>query len=179
MKPSAFAGSLLLWAAVSAVAQSSPPQDPAPLYVESSVVNAASSKAEMLAPNTLATIFGQYLSHSTRAVTPDELVAGALPTTLRGTGVRVTVGGISAPLLYVSPGQINFLVPPTLLPGTAKLRVSIDSRYGPEVSVRVASFSPALFQMDPEYALATRADGSLLSNDNPAGNGQVVILYAT
>src|SRR5690349_21062867 len=105
MKPSVVGGSLLLWAAVAAVAQSSsPPQDPAPLYVQSSIVNAASAKADALAPNTLATIYGQYLSHSTKAVSSDEIIAGALPTTLRGTGVRVTVAGQAANILFVSPG---------------------------------------------------------------------------
>jgi uncharacterized protein (TIGR03437 family) len=179
MKP-IFCGYLLLWAAASVAAQSSPPQDPAPLYVESSIVNAASPFVDGLAPNTIATVYGQFLSHSTRALSDDEVRAGVLPTTLRGTGVRVMVGGVLAPVIYVSPGQINFLVPSNLLPGNTELQVGIDSRYGPRVRVRLNDASPALFQMDPEFILATQnSDGSLVSNDRRAHADDLIVLYAT
>jgi len=174
---------LLLWVAVvnPAVAQSpsNPPLDPAPLYVESSVVNAASPAAGGLAPNTLATIYGQFLSRVTRAVTPDDIRAGVLPTVLPGTGVRVLVGGILAPLLYISPSQINFVVPANLLPGQTDLRVGIDSRYGPAVRVRLDDSAPALFLRDPEFVIAVRPDGSLASADSPASGGELLVLFAT
>ena len=47
------------------------------------------------------------------------------------------------------------------------------------VRVQLAEFSPALFPLDPETVLATRADGSVISYDKPAGPERYVILYAT
>jgi len=101
-----------------------------------------------------------------------------LPSVLIGTGVRVSVNNIAAAIYYVSDKQINFLVP-DLRPGQAEIRVSRDSLYGPAVRVPVGEFSPALFNMDPEFAIATRQDGSLVTRDAPARPGEVVILYAT
>jgi len=165
-------GSLLhVWVIAAAVAQTplpSPPQDPAPLYVESSVVNAASPVSGGLAPNTLATIYGQYLAHDRRAIAASDIRAGMLPTTLPGTGVRVVIGGYPAPLLYVSPTQINFLVPAQVSPGISDLRVVLDNRYGPGIRVAIRDAAPALFAMDPEYAWATvAATGEILTADRP------------
>ena len=166
-----------LFAAGTLLAQT--PQNPAPLYVESSIVNAASHKVEGLAPNTLATLYGQYLAWTTRALLPDDVRDGVVPTALGGAGVRVLVNGLEAPLLYVSPGQVNFLVPSNVKPGAAEIRLSLDSRFGPVVNTRLLDASPALFQWDPEFVVATRADGSVVDYAHPASPGEVVILYAT
>jgi uncharacterized protein (TIGR03437 family) len=155
------------------------PQNPAPLYVESSIINAASHKSEGLAPNTLATLYGRYLSWTTRPLLPEDVREGVVPTALGGAGVRVLVNRVEAPLLYVSPGQINFLVPSTLTPGPAEIRVSLDARFGPGVSVKLLDAAPALFQWDPEFVVATRPDGSAIDHANPASAGEIVILYAT
>jgi uncharacterized protein (TIGR03437 family) len=151
---------------------------PPPLYTPSSIVNAANPAAPALAPNTIATIYGQDLAFNTAALTAEQIRAGMLPTVLIGAGVRVSVNNIQAALYYVSPGQINFLVP-ELRAGDAEIRVSRDGVYGPAVRVRIADVSPALFHMDPEFAVATRADGTVLTRDNPAAPGDIVIFYAT
>jgi uncharacterized protein (TIGR03437 family) len=164
-----FAGALLAQA----------PQNPAPLYVESSIVNAASSKVEGLAPNTLATLYGRHLAWTTRALNADDVRGGVVPTALGGAGVRVLVNRVEAPLLFVSPGQVNFLVPSELTPGTAEVRLSLDGRYGPAVYMRLSEATPALFQWDPEFIVAVRADGSAVTHASPAKPGEVVVLYAT
>ena len=41
------------------------------------------------------------------------------------------------------------------------------------------SAAPALFPLDPTTAIATRADGSLVSWEEPAHPGEIVVLYAT
>jgi uncharacterized protein (TIGR03437 family) len=170
---------LFLWLLVCAVAcAESPRQIPAPLYTPSSIVNAANPAAPALAPNTIATIYGSDLAFSTRGLTTEEIRNGMLPTVLIGTGVRVAVNGIQAAIYFVSPNQINFLVP-DIRPGNSEIRVSRDSLYGPAARVAIADASPALFQMDPEFTIATRADGSLITRDNPARPGEIIILYAT
>jgi uncharacterized protein (TIGR03437 family) len=132
----------------------------------------------VLASNTIATLFGSDLAFTTRGVTGEEIRRGIMPTVLIGTGVRVTVNSIQAAIYYVSPTQINFLMP-DVSPGEVEVRVSRDSTYGLAARVRTGEFSPALFQMDPEYAIATRADGSLITREAPARPNEVVVLYAT
>jgi uncharacterized protein (TIGR03437 family) len=153
-------------------------QIPAPLYTPSSVVNSANPIAPPLASNTIATIYGKDLAFGTASLTADQIRAATLPTVLIGAPVRVSVNNIQAAMYYVSPGQINFLVP-DLRPGEAEIRVSRDGFYGPAVRVPVGEVSPALFHMDPEFAIATHADGRLVTRDDPAGPRGVVILYAT
>jgi len=67
---------------------------------------------------------------------------GELPVTLGG--VSVTVSGRAAGLYYVSPRQINFLVPAGLAPGAASLEIRTGpARYTVEVSVGTAA--PGVF----------------------------------
>jgi uncharacterized protein (TIGR03437 family) len=160
-------------------AAESPPRIPAPLYTPSSVVNAANFKAGPLAPNTIGTLYGRDLAFVTRSLAAEDLYNGTLPTTLLGTGVRLLINRSLAFLYFVSPSQVNFLVPSTLAPGPVDIELSVDGRYGEAVRVQLAEFSPAIFPLDPETALATRADGSVVSYERPAHPGEVVILYAT
>ncbi|MDE3196030.1 MAG: hypothetical protein KGN84_06795 [Acidobacteriota bacterium] len=69
-----------------------------------SVVNAASQLSGTIAPGTIVTIFGTHLATAT-AITPG---VTSPPTTVGG--VTVTVGGVAAPLYFVSPTQINAVV---------------------------------------------------------------------
>jgi uncharacterized protein (TIGR03437 family) len=151
----------------------------APLYSAASIVNAADNQPGTLAPNTLATIYGKNLAYGTRALTPDDIRGGVLPTVFPGTGVRVLIGALPANLYYVSPTQINFLVPPNLLPGSVNLYVAVDGLAGPPVSIQLAASSPALFQLDQQNVIATRPDGSLITTSAPAQPGDTVVLYAT
>ena len=157
----------------------SPPRIPAPLYTPSSIVNAASFKVGPLAPNTIGTLYGRDLAFLTRSLAAEDIYNGTLPTTLLGTGVRLLIKNTVAFIYFVSPTQVNFLVPSTLTPGPADLLFSLDGRYGEAVRIQIAEFSPALFQLDPETILATRPDGSVINGEKPAKPGDVVILYAT
>ena len=137
------------------------------------------SRSGALAPNTIGTFYGRDLAFTTRSLGPDDLYNGTLPTTLLGSGVRLLINRTLAYIYFVSPGQVNFLVPSTLTPGRAEIQLGVDGRYGEAVQVTLTEFSPALFQLDPETALATRVDGTVVSGDKPARPGDVVILYAT
>ncbi len=83
----------------------------APILAESSIANFYNPVGGApLAPGTLVQITGQYLAGQTLS---DPTVP--VPTTLGGTSV--IIGGIQAPVSYVSPGQINAQVPFELPPG--------------------------------------------------------------
>ena len=153
-------------------------QAEAPLYSADSIVNSADNQPGTLAPNTLATIYGKNLAYGTKALSPDDVQSGILPTVFPGTGVHVIVGNILANLIYVSPTQINFLVPANLIPGTVNLVVVVDAWAGPQIPIQLAAASPALFQLN-QQAIATRADGSLVTPAAPASPGDVIVLYGT
>lgn len=151
----------------------------APSYSAASIVNAATNLPGGLAPNTIATLYGSNLSFVTRAVGVDDIRGGVLPLALPGAGVRVSVGDVAAHIYYVSPTQVNLLIPSTLAPGPAELQLTLDGRAGPAVGIQLAAAAPALFQLSERWIVACRADGTVISEEAPARPGELVILYAT
>jgi uncharacterized protein (TIGR03437 family) len=147
-----------------------------PSYSTASIVNAATQTAETLAPNTIATVYGAYLSWTTHAVTAGDLDGGTLPTALEG--VSVYVNGILSNLFFVSPGQINFLIPYDIVAASATVYVARQGIAGPPVTIQLAEASPGFFSWNGNFALAEHADGSLISSSSPAQPSEVIVLYA-
>jgi len=149
----------------------------APCYVASSITNAASNIVGAFAPNTFLSIYGTNLSYSTRGIAPQDIRDGRLPISLGGVSVRI--GPSMAPVYYVSPTQVNVLIPSDLLPGWHELRMLREGWSGPGIQIKLSDAAPALFQISPEYAVATHADYEVITEDSPARPGETVILYAT
>jgi uncharacterized protein (TIGR03437 family) len=148
----------------------------APFYSAASIVNGATQTAEGLAPNTLATMYGTNLAYDTIAVGASDLNGGALPSSLDG--VTVYVNNIQAHLFFVSPGQINFLVPYELLPGMATIFVLRQNLAGPVVTIQLNSTAPGLFPWNGNMAIATHLNGTLVSADAPAKAAEIIVIYA-
>ena len=165
----------LLWLAGSVAAQSA--TGDALVYSAASIVHAATNQSGVLAPNTLATVYGLNLSRETRALGASDIQSGSLPSRLAG--VTVAVNDIPAGLYFVSPRQINFVVPGNLRPGPATIEISRDSRRGPSVRVELEDTAPGFFEMPDRQVIATRADGSLITQQSPAIKGEVIVFYAT
>jgi uncharacterized protein (TIGR03437 family) len=149
---------------------------PAPAYSAESIVNAADNRAGFVASHTLITIYGTDLSYSTRAYGAAD--GSVLPTKLDG--VQVVVGARSAYLLYVSPTQINCLIPQSLdasVTPPPTIEVWRDNVRGPRVPLKLQAFAPALFATADGFAIATHADGSLLTSEQPAQPGEAIVLY--
>lgn len=126
--------SLVLVLAAAAAAQSSP----------ITVVNAASYQSA-IAPDSLASIFGTSLARSTASATLD--AAGQLPVELAST--RVDVNGQAASLVFVSPAQINFVVPGGIGAGSTTLTIRYtDTSSTRSATVTIAAAAPALFSSD-------------------------------
>lgn len=92
-----------------------------PATAATATVSAASYQAEALASEGIASAFGQRLALTTQSAT-----TLPLPTALHGTQVRVkdsTGTERFAPLFFVSPAQINFLIPTGTAAGTATVTV--------------------------------------------------------
>jgi len=111
-----------------------------PVITPGRVVNAASYLGT-IAPGSLATAYGSNFVDASRQVSP----APNFPTSIDG--VMVTVGGVSAPLTYVSATQINFQIPWGTPSGTAVnvmvTRDGIDSNA--ELITIADTRSPSMF----------------------------------
>jgi uncharacterized protein (TIGR03437 family) len=151
----------------------------APSYTASSIVNAASNEPGVIVPNGLATIYGFELSYATRELTAADVRGGVLPQSLPGTGVQILVSGLLAHPVYVSPGQINFLVPSILRAGNAAVTVVRSGIAGNAANVRVAEAQPGLFPAGRGWAAASHADGRAVTPGAPARPGTWIVLYAT
>jgi uncharacterized protein (TIGR03437 family) len=145
-----------------------------PTFPPGSVVNSANGSPTSLTPNVLASLYGTNLAFSTGSA--GDPGAGALPTLLAG--VRVIVGGLFASLLYVSPTQVNFIMPPSLLAGQTNIYLLRDFIITPTLQITLLDAAPALFEDNSSLA-AEHADGSLISADAPARPGEVIVVYGT
>lgn len=102
-----------------------------------SVVNAANYSVPV-APDSIAAAFGNQL-----APRADSATGFPLPTTLAGT--TVDVNGLRASLFFVSPGQINFLLPAATTLGTANVVVRSNGAIVGSGSVAVQAVAPGIF----------------------------------
>jgi uncharacterized protein (TIGR03437 family) len=149
----------------------------APDYTAAGIVNGASFAPGPLAPNTVASLFGTNLAWSEKAMGRDDIVGNEMPTKLAG--VQVFVAWYRAHLYYVSPNQVNFLIPSFLRPGVVDIGLVRDGIWGPVVQVTLDDASPALFQTADGQPIATHLDYSLVTRDAPASPGEIIVLYAT
>jgi uncharacterized protein (TIGR03437 family) len=148
----------------------------APSYSADSIVNSANFAPGPLAPNSIVTLFGKNLAWSAAVMSEQQASSGILPNVLADT--RVYVANYVVPLLYVSPTQINFLIPGNLRPGKVTVRVARQGVTGPSVYVTLVDAAPQLFQSADGYIIAQHADWSLITAAAPAAPGETVVLYA-
>jgi uncharacterized protein (TIGR03437 family) len=106
------------------------------------IINAASG-GSVIAPNSIASAFGRQVGASTTSAT-----ALPLPTNLGGVTIDVTdstnVLGMAS-LFYVSPNQINFVVPAATKTGTATVKILGGANSPQSATVEVATVAPGLF----------------------------------
>jgi uncharacterized protein (TIGR03437 family) len=102
-----------------------------------------------------------------------------LPTTFDG--VKVTIGGKNAPLLYVSPGQINAQVPVDVAAGPQPVIVTSPNGASTATNITIAATAPAVFAdlSDPARAIVEHQNFQLVGPDAPAKAGELLIIWAT
>ncbi len=129
-----------------------------------------SSLTGLISPAEVISIYGPGLGPAAPVIAVP--VNGFYPNTLGG--VQVTINGIAIPLLYVSQGQINAVVPMGMKANApAAMRVTNGSSVSPDYAVWIAPSMP--------QALSTvlNLDGTVNSSKNPAKSNTAVIIYAT
>jgi uncharacterized protein (TIGR03437 family) len=129
------------------------------------VVSAASFALGPVAPDSLVSAFGMNL-----AVAAASAGAGPLPVTLSGTKVSVQDAAretLPASLLYVSPQQVNFLVPAGASSGSGSVTItsqSDTSTVSLSAPIEIRRVSPALFALNSDglaaaYVVRVSRDG--------------------
>lgn len=149
---------------------------PAPAI--SSVVNAATLRTG-ISPGQVVSILGTNLS--TPPISAQYDGAGLYPKTLGNT--TVTFSDISAPLLYVSPSQINAVVPYGVAgQRTAQVVVTRNTLRSAPASVPIVDTSPGIFTLTQGgfgQGAILNQDGTVNAIDNPASKGSVIEIWAT
>ena len=121
------------------VYQATPVSATTPVITPGQVVNAASYLGTM-APGGLATLYGSNLADSIPSIVP----TSGFPN--NAGGVTVSVNGVNAPLIYVSPTQINFQIPWETAAGTSvPVIVTRDSTPSAPEQVTVVDAAPSMF----------------------------------
>ncbi len=166
---------------VNLLAQSS---QPAGVFIQpQSIFNAASYApiTNSVAPGEFVTIYGAGLSSVTQSAQ-----TLPLPTTLGH--VQVTVNGVAAPLDYVSPTQINLLIPFETTANYATFQVMNNKVASNQVTVYTNLTAPGVFTVPNNNgtfpigigpAAVTHLDYSLVTQANPAVAGETLVLYLT
>jgi uncharacterized protein (TIGR03437 family) len=124
------------------------------------VSNSASGQ-QVYAPGMLMSVYGTQLGTFAQS-------AGAIPLPQYLAGFEATINGVSAPLYYVSPGQVNLQIPYETQPGTATLAVGNPDQNA-SYTFLVAASAPAIFILP---------DGSI-NPSNSAGRGQIATMFIT
>ena len=135
------------------------------------VVNGASFNSSV-AQGSLISIFGSNLSRTT-------VTAQQIPLPISMADTSVLINGVRAPLLYVSPGQINAQVPSQTVTGTATVAVETSGVLTPSVSIKVAAAAPEIFMAGATRLLVFDQDGSVNTAANSAAAGSIVTIYLT
>src|SRR5438132_11835195 len=86
---------------------------------------------------------------------------------------------------FVSPKQLNILIPADTLPGPAQLQLISNGLTSATMTVQVQALAPAFFlAADGKHVAATHADNSLVSppgakSGTSAKPGETIVLYGT
>lgn len=160
--------------------------NPAPPSI-SAVVSSATSAAGPVAANSWVTVYGTNLGVTTRSWTDGDLMNGGMPYSLDGVSVMLVGAPRLAYVGYVSPTQINFLVPSDQGANTVQVQVRNPAGISKQVPMTVQANSPQLFSLDGKYVFGVHSNGTSLGKagllpsvtTTPAAPGENVVLYAT
>jgi len=151
----------------------SPESAAAPIISQSGIVNGAGFGPAPLSPGAIASIFGTTFSTKTAAAQ-----AVPLPTALADTVVWFEL--TPAPLFYVSPGQINVQIPFKVNPSKTQVVVSNGGIPSLPMTLAMSPFAPGIFTTGTGApVILNNSTGRLVTAQEPAKRGDVLIIYAT
>ena len=143
------------------------------------VSSGASFASGAIAPGEIVSIFGVNLGPEESAnLQLDD--SGNVVDQLSNT--QVFFDGVPAPMLYVSSGQVDAIVPFGVKGPSSQVQIQYQGAMSPAVSVPVVSAAPALFASNGTgggQGAILNQDGTVNGFYNPADPGSVVSLYGT
>jgi uncharacterized protein (TIGR03437 family) len=152
------------------------------------IVNAATFLAGG-APGAWISVFGQNLANTTRNWNPSTQPGSLLPTVMDG--VEVFIAGQPAPISFISPSQVNALVPAVPERGWVPVEVRVNGQPTQGGYIYLRDTDPALFTYSPQggrYPAAQHPNGATLGpvglfpggpQSTPARPTQIIVLYGT
>lgn len=156
-----------------------------PAITSAGLVNAASFSGLFPAAGSIASLFGSNLASS-------PLLADALPLPTALGGVTVRINDLPAPLLFVSPGQINFQIPWELLGQTqAALTVTVAGLTSRPATIYPSAVAPGIFSVNSQGSgqgaisiantqVMAAPVGSLAGKTTrPAKRGEFITIFCT
>ena len=149
-----------------------PPASGQGVYIyPTGVVNAGSLApfTASWAPGELVSIFGTNLANTTQT-------DGTLPTTLAG--VQVMVNNTLAPIYFVSPGQINAVIPLGITSLTASVQVINNGTPSNTVVNYMSLTAPGVFNSITLPAIQ-HSDYTMVTPTSPAQVGETLLIYLT
>ncbi len=136
------------------------------------VTDGAAFSRDAIAPGSLISIFGSGLAPATAS-------ASRTPLPLSIGDISVTVNGMSAPVLFVSPHQINVQMPSGVAAGPANLVVRVHGALSAPAAISLKPAAPSLFTGADGQAAALNPDGAANSSHSPAVPGSYISLFFT
>jgi uncharacterized protein (TIGR03437 family) len=142
-----------------------------------------------VSPGTWIEIYGSNLAVDTRSWAASDFSGVNAPTSLDGTSV--TIGGQAAFIDYISPGQVNALVPSNVATGAQQITVTTVAGTSAPVTLTVNAVEPGLlapasFKVNgTQYAVAISTNGDYVLpagavaglSSQPAKPGDTIVLY--
>jgi len=122
------------------------------------------------APGEFISIFGANLA-TTTATDP------TLPTGLGG--VEVLVNGVPTAVRYVSPGQVNAVIPLGIASGIASIQVVNSLGTSNTVSNYVGPTQPGIFNSATSTPAVFHGNNTIVRASNPAAIGEELVVYLT
>ena len=145
-----------------------------PLISTGGIVNSAS-----FAPSPVPAAVGSIISIFGTNLAPSAASASEIPLPDKLNGVSVSVNGKSAPMIFVSAGQINAQLPYDLPDGQALLTVTNAAGFSAAEPFFVGRASPGIFQFEGSRAVVVNQDFTLNGPDNPEKRGNIIVAYLT
>jgi uncharacterized protein (TIGR03437 family) len=147
-----------------------------PTIAPNAIVNAASG-AMGTPPGSWVSIFGANLAAVSYALATSDVVSSELPTSLQN--VSVSIDGRAAFMDYVSPQQLNVLVPDDSNTGSVLVTVTNSGGTSASVTTTLQTILPGLFVLS-NYVRAVRvSDGAIINGTGAAETGYTTVATAT
>ncbi len=132
-----------------------------------------------IAPGALFVVAGSGLAGTTTSLQLSQ--APGLQTTLNNVKVTASVGGttLDCPLYYLSPTQIDAVLPGKIPPGTGTLVVSNNGVASAPATLVVLQSAFGILSYNGTLAATYDASNSLITATNAANPGQTIVIYGS